>query len=57
MAADDPLENMHARAEQCRRLADLTHDRDMADKLRQWASEIDVDILRLKARLGIADDA
>lgn len=37
---DDPLKNMRARAEQWRRLADLTHDRRMADQLREWAEEI-----------------
>lgn len=44
---EDPVENMQARAAQCRRLADLTHDRSMADQLRQWASEIEADIRRL----------
>jgi hypothetical protein len=46
---NNPLENMQSRAAQCRRLADLTHDRSMADQLRQWASEIETDIRRLEA--------
>lgn len=48
---EDPLENMKARAEQCRRLADLTHDRNMAGQLRTWANAIEEDIRRLQARL------
>ncbi|MFL6731896.1 MAG: hypothetical protein ACJ8EH_02960 [Sphingomicrobium sp.] len=48
---EDPLENMKARAEQCRRLADLTHDRNMAEQLRAWAAAIEQDIHRLQARL------
>lgn len=48
---EDPLENMQARAEQCRRLADLTHDRDMAAQLRTWAAAIEADIRRLRAKL------
>ena len=38
-----------SRAAQCRRLADLTHDRSMADQLRQWAADIEADIRRLQA--------
>ena len=48
---EDPFENMKARAEQCRRLADLTHDRNMAEQLRTWAAAIEQDIHRLQARL------
>jgi len=48
---EDPLENMQARAEQCRRLADLTHDRDMAAQLRTWAAAIEADIRRLRGKL------
>jgi hypothetical protein len=46
---DDPLKNMKDRASQCRRLAELTHDRMMADQLRKWAQEIEADIGRLEA--------
>jgi hypothetical protein len=45
----DPLINMRERADQCRRLAALTHDDNMAKQLRQWADEIDADIQRLEA--------
>lgn len=44
---EDPVENMRARAEQCRRLSDHIHDREMAAQLRAWAAEIDADIKRL----------
>jgi len=56
---EDPLENMQARAAQCRRLADLTHDREMTSQLLEWAAAIDADIARLQARLGksATDDA
>ena len=56
---EDPLENMQARAAQCRRLADLTHDREMASQLLEWAAAIDADIARLQAQLGksATDDA
>lgn len=47
---EDPIENMRARAEQCRRLSDHIHDREMAAQLRTWAAEIDADIKRLTAR-------
>lgn len=46
---DDPLENMRARVEQFRRLADLTHDSEMSLKLRHWADEIQLDLRRLEA--------
>lgn len=46
---EDPIENMRARAEQCRRLSDHIHDREMAAQLRTWAAEIDADIERLTA--------
>ena len=48
---EDPLENMQARAQQCRRLADFTHDREMAERLRGWAKEIEEDIERLRGKL------
>lgn len=46
---EDPIENMRARAEQCRRLSDHIHDREMAAQLRAWAADIDADIQRLEA--------
>lgn len=48
---EDPIENMRARAEQCRRLSDHIHDRQMQEQLRTWAAEIDADIRRLEAEL------
>lgn len=54
---EDPLENMRSRAAQCRRLADLTHDRAMADQLRQWATDIEADIARLEAAHGSKEQA
>jgi hypothetical protein len=49
---DDPLANMQARADQCRRLADLVHDRSMTEQLRQWAEDIEADIRLLQEKLG-----
>lgn len=46
---DDPLDNMRARVEQFRRLADLTHDGEMSLKLRHWADEIQTDLRSLEA--------
>lgn len=45
---DDPLENMRARVEQFRRLADITHDSEMSLKLRHWAEETQRDVDRLQ---------
>ena len=52
---DDPLQNMKERASQCRRLSSLTHDQAMAQQLRAWAEEIEVDIARLEAELRDKD--
>lgn len=52
---DDPLENMRERASQCRRLSSLTHDQAMAQQLRAWAEEIEIDIARLEAELRDKD--
>lgn len=49
---NDPIARMRARAEQCRRLSDLTHDRSMAVRLRQWAVDIENDIRDLEDRLA-----
>jgi hypothetical protein len=46
---EDPIDNMRTRAEQCRRLADITHDERMRWQLIDWANEIDADIERLEA--------
>ena len=55
VVGDDPLENMKERASQCRRLSSLTHDQAMAQQLRAWAEEIEVDIARLEAELRDKD--
>lgn len=47
--ASDPLENMKARAEQCRRLTGVTHDEKMRWQLLDWANQIDADVERLNA--------
>ena len=44
----DPLENMRSRAEQYRRLADLTLDRALKSQLRRWADEVEADIASLE---------
>lgn len=47
--AIDPLDNMKRRAEQCRRMAQITHDEKMRWQLLDWANEIEADIVRLSA--------
>jgi hypothetical protein len=47
---DDVIENMRARAEQCRRISDLIANSEMRDRLRAMANEIDADIQRLERR-------
>jgi hypothetical protein len=47
---DDVVENMRARAEQCRRISDLITSSEMRDRLRAMAKEIDADIQRLERR-------
>jgi hypothetical protein len=47
---DDVVENMRARAEQCRRISDLITSSEMRDRLRTMANEIDADIQRLERR-------
>jgi hypothetical protein len=54
---DDPLANMQARANQCRRLADFIHDRSMAEQLLQWAEDIEADIRRLQDRMEGDDES
>ena len=46
---NDPLDNMQARADQCRRLAGITHDEKMKWQLLNWANEIESDLAQLKA--------
>lgn len=46
--AEDPLENMRQRSEQCRRLSRITHDEKMKWQLLEWAHEIEADIQRLE---------
>lgn len=48
---DDPLMNMRGRAEQCRRLAGITHDEKMKWQLLEWANQIEADIERLRTEL------
>lgn len=40
---------MRARVEQCRRLADMTHNREMRDTLLQMARDGEADIRKLEA--------
>lgn len=47
--ADDPIDNMQARANQCRRLAEATHDEHMRWQLLEWANQIETDIERLNS--------
>ena len=47
--ADDPLDHMRHRAQQCRRLADMITDERAVDELRNMALEVEADILRLEA--------
>jgi hypothetical protein len=46
---DEVIQHMRDRASQCRRLSDLTHDREMAEQLRKWAEQIEADIKKLEA--------
>lgn len=41
---------MRARVEQCRRLADMTHNREMRETLLQMASDGEADIRKLEAQ-------
>jgi hypothetical protein len=52
---DDVVENMRARAEQCRRISDLITSSEMRDRLRTMANEIDADIQRLERRASRPD--
>ena len=45
---DHPLANLRETAEQFQRLADLTHDPQMALQLQKWAAEIQSDIRRFQ---------
>ena len=48
---DNPelIRKMRARVEQCRRLADMTHNREMRETLLQMANEGEADIRNLEA--------
>jgi len=50
LIGDGPLEYMHSRAEQCRRLADRMHDQKMKWQLLEWANELDADAERFEAQ-------
>lgn len=45
---DDPLDNMRARAAQCRRLANSATNRELLEFLLNSAAEIESDIVRLE---------
>jgi hypothetical protein len=44
------ITKMRARVEQCRRLADMTHNREMRETLLQMASDGEADIRKLEAQ-------
>lgn len=46
------LENMRGRAQQARRLADLTHGPGVSQQLREMAAQIEADIERLNEENG-----
>lgn len=45
----DPIARMRNRADQCRRLADETHDERMRWQLIDWANEIEADAANLES--------
>jgi hypothetical protein len=49
MDGGELIRKMRARVEQCRRLADMTHNREMREILLQMADEGDADIRKLEA--------
>ena len=51
MLDDGILNNMRDRADQCRRIAAITHDHRRAVQLLEWADEIQRDIDRAHAEL------
>lgn len=51
---DDLVHRLKERGEQHRRFADHTHDRTVAQQLRQWAAEIDADINACKASFELS---
>jgi hypothetical protein len=48
MDADQLAEKMRARVEQCRRLADLTHNAEIREALLRMAAEGEADIKKLE---------
>ena len=48
---------MRARILQCRRLADLTHDREIERQLLEMAEEGEADVTRLEAGDPISDES
>lgn len=47
MLMREVVDNMRARAEQCRRLSDLITNNEVRNRLRAMADEIDADLKRL----------
>ena len=50
MDDEELLAKMRARVEQCRRLADMTHNREMRETLLQIANDGEADIRKLEAQ-------
>ena len=48
--SDDPIRNMRARVAQCRRLASSIMDDRATEVLLKMATDIEADIIRLKAQ-------
>jgi hypothetical protein len=47
--SEDVIRQMRARVLQCRRLARLTHDEQVAKQLKAMADEIEADVARLES--------
>lgn len=54
--ADDPLNQMRQRIEQCRRLADMILDPKAKAILRQMAGEVEADLAKLLAERAERND-
>jgi hypothetical protein len=54
--SEDVLANIRERVAQCRRLADMIFDREVAAKLRQMADEGEADLRRLEAQRDNPDN-
>jgi hypothetical protein len=49
MVDDDPIQKMRGRMDQLRRIAGMTHDREMSAMLLKMADEVEADANRLEA--------